>query len=1054
MRPKTERTLSWAGCLAGLLAALAGGTARAEVSPLAAFYCGGANWHMGTFAVGDVTGDSQLEIIVPYRDSNGRWWLDGYKWSGERLPGFPYDGFNREINASPTLYDLDGDGKSEIIFCSGTNVFAMRGNGTFFWANSVWRGNYLPNGGYMSTTNGFYMFGNGQWSATLPSTAGFYSQVSPPMIADIDGNGTKEVVTGWKIKPDTVNLDNQDFNPFINDIYGFADWGTVGENWSGGMVFFNATTGAKGFVYHLHQLVETGLALGQADADKPLEVYALNDSDSIVCFDKTKPYGLFGKGQLHKQFGKNQRLIAGGYQKSVDVCTVDIDGDGLSEVLVPTTQWEPLWTPHETILDDDGAIMWRKFKPAVNLTHVHGWLNNACMIPCNPDHDNRIDVLTFTHACEINFRYWNGVELVDRAGWPKNFYPYLPTPPVVGDVDGDGEEDIVIATYNPATNPSDGTLNVFALDGTLKDSLSIPNGVKQIPGLADVNGDGSLDVIVRTLGGVMYVLNYGATSATNVSWATHRGNAQRDSHYKTSLFPPNTPLVTNKVAGLGWASFKWTAPTTNAPLAWRILRAENPEGPFVHIQSVASNVNAYTDRGLKSGWQYFYEVGAVYPTSVVRSTPFVLTPMLNSNLVANPCFEENDNSHWDKWYCGEIDWTNMIGSTNCFQGKQSMLIALRNYPSYGSIKQYNQYGIPDASIPVTPGVLYSFGAWFKSGGLTKPSEHWMEWSSPPDGYSTNARPGLPWPNYYSPHFIAPTNAGGWVYGNRTFIMPAGFPNVELRHRYELSGTASGNFYIDNASFRPLPAPNDVRWVSWIPMSSRWKHFTATPPTNWYATNFNDLFWIEGQAKFGCGSGPLSIITPLPQKLPSYYFRQKFVVADTNVQELLLTARCSDFAGGTGTPMRIFINGREVPATGIEPVLDGNTDQYYDLTPFLEWIRPGTNWFCVQFNNTWQPDWDNVAFDMSLKALPAPPVTPGVSFSSIRSAPGSVTLGLNAPAGTAWRVQFNDNFPNNDWQTLTDVTGQAGGAVTFTDTGALGRLSPRLPESRFYRLVPR
>lgn len=1053
MRFNLERILRRAGVVASLGLFLLS-SVRAEVTGLAAFYCGGLNWHLGTFAVGDVTGDSELEIIVPYRDSNGRWWLDGYKWSGECLPGFPYDGFNREINASPTLYDLDNDGKAEILFCSGTNVLAMRGNGTLLWSNSVARANYIPNGGYMSTTNGFYLSGNGQWTANLPTTAAFYSQVSPPMIADIDGNGTREVVTGWKIKPDTVNLDNQDFNPIINDIYGFADWGTVGENWSGGIVFFNATTGAKGFVYHTHQLVETGLALGQADTDKPLEVYALNDSDSVVCFDKTKPFGLFGKGQLHKQFGKNQRLIAGGYQKSVDVTTVDIDGDGLAEVLVPTTQWEPLWTPHETILDDDGAILWRKFRPEVNLTHVHGWLNNACMIPVNPDHDNRIEVLSFTHSFEINFRTWNGVELVDRPGWPKDFHPYLPTPPVMGDVDGDGEEDIVIATYNPANHPSDGTLNVFTLDGRLKDSLSIPNGVKQIPALADVNCDGSLDVLVRTLGGTIYVLNYGATSATNVSWATHRGNARRDSNYKISLFPPNTPLVTNKLAGLGWTSFSWTPPTTNLPLAWRIMRAENPEGPFVHIQSVASSMCSFTDRGLKSGWQYFYEVGGIYGTNVVLSAPFALTPLLNSNLVANAAFEENDNSHWDKWYSGEIDWTNMIGSTNCFQGRQSMLIALRDYPSYGSIKQYNQYGIPDASIPVTPGVLYSFGAWFKSGGLSVNARHWMEWYSPPDGYSTNARPGRPWPNYFTPHFVTGTSNSGWLYANRTFILPAGFPNVELSHRYEVSGTVSGNFYVDNASFRPLPAPGDPRWVTWIPFGSRWKHYTATPPTNWSATNFNDLFWIEGQAKFGCGSGPTNVITPLPAKQPSYYFRQKFVIADTNASELLLSARCSDFAGGVGTPMRIFVNGREIPATGIEPVLDGNTDQYYDLTPFLEWFRPGTNWFAIILNNTWQPDWDNVAFDVALKAMPAAPVTAPVRLNAPRVTGNGINLEIGGLAGSVWRVEFNDTFPGGAWQTLTDLTNAAGGIVNVIDTGALGRNAPRLPGARFYRLLPR
>ena len=1055
MRLTWKKKMNQAGILSGLLVLLTS-TARAELTPMAAFYSGGVNWHMGTFVVGDVTGDSQLEVIVPYRDSNGRWWLDGYKWSGERLSGFPYDGTSKEINATPTLFDLNNDGKAEIIFTCGQSVIAMRGNGTIYWSNQVNRLNYVPNGGYMVVTNGFYMSGNGLWTPNLPTSAGFYSQISPPMVADIDGNGVKEVVTGWKIKPDSVSLDNQDFNPFINNIYGFAEWGTVGENWSGGIVFHDAANGAKKFVYHVHQLVETGLAIGQADADKPLEVYGLNDSDSIVCFDKTKPHGLYGKGQLHKQFGKNQRLIAGGYQKSVDVSTADIDGDGLAEVLVPTTQWEPLWTPHETILDDDGAIMWRKFKPEINLTHVHGWLNNATMIPVNPDHDNRIDVLTFTHSYEIAFRTWNGVELVDRPGWPKSFYPYLPTPPVMGDVDGDGEEDIVIATYNPAVNPSSGTLNILALNGTVKESLDIPGGVKQIPTLADVDGNGSLDIIVRTLGGVTYVLNNGATTANKVSWGTHRGNAQHDSYYNVSLYPPGTPLVTNKVSGLGRTYFGWTAPSGFTPTSWQIRRSEHASGPYVPLQTLPGNATSYTDAGLKSGWQYFYEVAAVYTSGVVPSVPFAITPLLNSNLVANAAFEENDNSHWDKWYTGEIDWTNMIGSTNCFQGKQSMKIDLRNYPSYGSIKQYNQYGIPDASIPVTPGKLYSFGAWFKSGGLSVKSEHWMEWSSPPDGYSTNARPGLPWPNYFTPHFVVGTTQSGWAYANRTFILPAGFSNVELRHRYEVTGNVTGPVFIDNASFRPLPATNDSRWVSWINMSSRWKHLTSVAPANWYATNFNDLFWIEGQAKFGCGTGPLNIITPVPQKQPTYYFRQKFVVASTNMEELLLTTRCSDFVGGVGSPMRIYINGREVPATGIEAVLDGNTDQFYDLTPFLDWIKPGTNVLAIALNNTWQPDWDIVAFDASLRAMPssvtylAPPPA-SARITSVQPGAGFVNIHVNCPVGSVWRVEYNDTFGAGDWATLTTVS-NTGSPVMVTDRGALGRNAPNLPPFRFYRLT--
>ncbi|PYK99702.1 MAG: hypothetical protein DME19_07730, partial [Verrucomicrobia bacterium] len=970
IKPGWTAFLSVVGRIAGSRVGISSGVVAAAIwlvvtntagaAEISSFQAGDGGWHLGTLAVGNLDGDSQLEIVVPYRDSEGRWFLDAFKPDGTRLAGFPYAG-DAEINVSPTLCDLDGDGRDEIIFTCGNRVVALRGDGSVVWSTEINRFNYIPDGGYMTVTNGFYWSNGGGFIPNLPSTAVFSSQVSSPIVADINGDGVKEVVTAWKIDPDSTSSD-QDFNPFINDIWGFGEWGTVGETWSGGVVFFDANSGAKDYVYHIHQLVESGLALGQADRDKPLEVYVLNDSDSVVCFDKTQPHGLYGNGTLHKQFGKNQRLMSGAYELGVDVYTADIDGDGLAEVLVPTTQHDPLWQPSETILDDDGAILWRQWKQPVSFP-LNQWQNSACMIPVNPDHDNHIDILSFTHSYEIAFRYWNGVELVDRPGWPKSFYPYLPTPPVVGDVDGDGQEEIIIGTYDPEKNPSDGSLYVFGLDGTLKFAVPVPGGLKHIPALADVNGKG-LDVIYRSLAGRVYIQNFGATNGGPVSWSTHRGNRQRDGNFESSLFPPGTPLITRKESGYRRAGFSWGGPATNAAKAWRIYRAEQPEGPFTHIMTLTADATDYTDYLLKPGCQYIYEVAAVYGTNTVHSAPFAVLSSFNGNLVANGGFEENDNSHWDKWFTGDIAWTNMVASTNS---------------NNGSISQYAQYGTPDACLSVTPGRFYSFGCFFKSGGISQPSDHWIEWSSTRTGEDTNDRPARPWPCYFTPHFMAGTNPTEWTYANRTFVMPAGFPNVELEHRYSIAASGSGSIYMDNVFFRSLPSPASTNWTELIPFGGAWRFSIDPPPVDWFVPDFNDLSWPVGIAKFGAGSGPANIVTVLAPQKPAYYFRRTFVAPPLPCEELLLSATCTE---GGGNSLEVYLNGVRLVTSGIDAVSgQGNEIRYYDLTPFADLLRPTTNTIAVMLNNVWQPSWDDVAFDLNLKAVTYEPA--GARLAAIR-----------------------------------------------------------------------
>ncbi|HEU5125357.1 MAG TPA: hypothetical protein VFW05_15000 [Verrucomicrobiae bacterium] len=1047
-----RRNLRARGLAIALLSAITISTSATELS---SFQAGDSGWHLGTLAVGQLDSDSQLEIVVPYRSSSGGWFLDAFKPDGTRLPGFPFAG-DAEINVSPTLYDLDGDGRDEIIFTCGARVIALRGNGTVFWSSEVNRSNYVPNSGFMTVTNGFYWSNGGALLPRLPETAVFSSQVSSPIVADFAGNGQKQIVTAWKIDPDGTSND-QDFNPFINDIWGSGEWGTMGETWSGGVVFLNAANGTRNYTYHFHQLVESGLALGHADTNAALETYVLNDSDSVVCFDKTKPHGLYGSGNLHGQFGKNQRLMSGSYQLGVDVSTADVDGDGLDEVLVPTTQLTPLWQPNETILDDDGAILWREWKNEVSFP-VTQWQNNACMIPVNPDHDNHLDVLSFTHSFEIGFRYWNGVELVNRPGWPKNFYPYLPTPPVVGDVDGDGQEEIVIGTYNPAASSSDGGLYVFSLDGVLKFSRLVPGGLKHIPTIANVYGNG-LDVVYRSLAGRVYIENFGSRQADAVSWATHRGNAQRDGNLNAALYPAGTPIVTGKESAQGRATFSWKTAIGTPPLAWRIYRAEKPEGPFTHLLTMTADARSFTDSQLRPGCQYIYEVAAVYANGEVPSVPFAVLSAFNGNLLANSSFEENSESHWDKWFTGDIDWTNMISSTNVFHhGRKSLEVRLRNSGNNGSVSQNGQYGTPTSGFAVTPGKLYSFGGFFKSGGILQPTEHWFEWSSTKTAQNTNDRPARPFPNYFTPHFTPGTNATDWTYANRTFVMPDGFPNAELVHWFTTAAPASGSIFLDDLFFRELPDPNSSAWTELIPFGATWRFSASNPGANWFSTLFNDLFWALGTAKFGAGGGPAHIVTPLPPNQSAYYFRRTFVLPALSCEELLLAATCTD----AGLGLEIYLNGTKLETTGIDATSgQGNEVRYYDLAPFVDLLKPGLNTIAIKLNNALQAGWDDVAFDVSLKTITRNTLQPSLAIANVAANPNAAAglvaspqIGLNitVPPNTIWRVESTDEI-GGPWQLMQIITNTTAESMTLSDIGQNGRAIPSPTGARFYRLKP-
>lgn len=155
-------------------------------------------------AVADLDGDGDLEIIVNVKSGS----LKVFHHDGTPAAGWPQVSGLTFGFLSPSVYDLDGDGTPEILVGGGTQVHAWYADGTAFPGFPQFVGGTITGTLAVGDVTGDdvpeifaqrsnYLEGFQVDGTPLPGWPVYYglsSSYAAPSIADLDGNGTKEIL--------------------------------------------------------------------------------------------------------------------------------------------------------------------------------------------------------------------------------------------------------------------------------------------------------------------------------------------------------------------------------------------------------------------------------------------------------------------------------------------------------------------------------------------------------------------------------------------------------------------------------------------------------------------------------------------------------------------------------------------------------------------------------------------------------------------------------------------------------------------------------------------
>ena len=195
----------------------------------------------------------------------------------------------------------------------------------------------------------------------------------------------------------------------------------------------------------------------------------------------------------------------------------DIDGDGDIEVVVASYYDKKVYAWHH---DGSNVTGWPKT--------TGSWVSSSPALG-DIDGDGDTEVVVGSHDDKVYAWHHDGSTV---TGWPKTTGHDVESSPALGDIDGDGDIEVVVGS-------DDDKVYAWHHDGSTVSgwpktiSYSKYSNVYSSPALGDIDGDGDIEVVVGSYDDKVHIWDCsGIYNPNNIEWGTFHHNIRRTGLYE------------------------------------------------------------------------------------------------------------------------------------------------------------------------------------------------------------------------------------------------------------------------------------------------------------------------------------------------------------------------------------------------------------------------------------------------------------------------------------------------------------------------------------------